>query len=355
MEKLIILKDFFTNNNVLTIISLLTIFIPCFLNKIIRKTIFKIFFRFTTNLNDKAKENLINIIDFPIKLFIIISSIYISLLIFPYTSIIIKEGNISKLYISSIILIITIVIYKLFNINSIVLDKLEEMFKYRLEKATIILFVRFLKVLIVLIGITLILETWGYNTNTLVASLGVFSAVLALAAKDYLTNVFSGLIIVIDKPFSIGDYIETVEGIGIVEDITFRTTKIRTFEKAILTIPNAKLSSNSISNYSRRDSRKVTFTIGVSYDTSIEQIERVVPRIRNMLLEKEEIDNETIICNFDGFGDSSLNIFLNFYINKSEWSEYLNVKEQINISILKIMSEEKVEIAFPTQTLYIKK
>ena len=183
---------------------------------------------------------------------------------------------------------------------------------------------------------------------------GVFSAVVGLAAKDYLTNVIGGIVIVAEKPFSIGDYIETPNCVGIVEDISFRTTKVRTFEKALLSIPNSTLSNDAISNYSRRDMRRARFNVGIAYDTPIDTIKVVVDRIREMLLENEDVDNDGLICHFDEFADSSLNIFLNFYINQGEWVEYLRVKEDINLKIMRILKEENVEIAFPSRTLYVR-
>ena len=239
------------------------------------------------------------------------------------------------------------------DVNSIILERAEGIFNFNLDKGASVLISRLMKLIVLIIGATLILQTWNYDISVVVASFGVFSAVIALAAKDYLTNVFSGLIIIADRPFSIGDYIETDFGVGIVEDISFRTTKIRSFDKAIITVPNSKLSSNPVINYSRRDSRRATFTVGISYETEINKITIVVDKIRDMLYKSKEVDNDSIICHFDSFGDSSLNIFLNFYINKSEWVEYLAEKEKINIAIMKILESEGVEIAFPSQTIYI--
>ena len=182
---------------------------------------------------------------------------------------------------------------------------------------------------------------------------GIFSAVIGLAAKDYLTNVIGGIVIVSERPFSIGDYIQTQNCEGIVEDISFRTTKVRTFDKALLSIPNSTLSNDVISNYSRRDMRRAKFSIGITYDTPIDTIKVVVDKIREMLIANEDVDNDGLICHFDEFADSSLNISLSFYINKGDLGEYLKAKEAINLDIMRILKSENVEMAFPSRTVYV--
>lgn len=323
--------------------------------KLITKIILGIILKFALRASDDFKQRIRNSLERPIRIFILFLGLYIALNIFPYTFNIINKNILIKIYITINICIFMWMGYNLCSINSFLIEKIEKVFNFTLDKGVIALLSRILKALVFIVGITLILQTWNYDISVVVTSLGVFSAVIALAAKDYLTNVFSGLIIVADKPFSIGDYIETAHGIGIVEDISFRTTKIRTFEKALVTVPNSKLASDSVTNYSRRDTRRSTFNVGISYKTPIDKVKIVVNRIREMLYKNEEVENESIICQFDTFGESSLNIFLNFYIERSEWVEYLKVKEEINLDIMRILEEEEVEIAFPSQTIYFDK
>lgn len=342
-----------SKTNINIVISVVVLIMSLVLSRFLVKLVLKIILKFPRRSRTGIKAKIVASIEKPAIFFVLVLGVFIALYIFPYTFNYIKQGIFNKIYITINICLVIWASYNLCDINSIILEKAEGIFNFNLDKGVSVLMSRLLKLIVVIIGATLILQTWNYDISVVVASFGVFSAVIALAAKDYLTNVFSGLIMITDRPFSIGDYVETEFGVGIVEDISFRTTKIRSFDKAIITVPNSKLSSNSITNYSRRDSRRASFTVGISYETKIDKIKVVVDKIRDMLYENEEVDNDTIICHFDSFGDSSLDIFLNFYINRSEWVEYLAEKEKINIAIMRILEEEGVEIAFPSQTVYL--
>ena len=341
------------NISILISVGVLLIFLVFY--KLITKIILGIVLKFALRASDDFKQRIRHSLEGPIQIFILFLGLYIALNIFPYTFDFINENILLKIYITINICIFTWMGYNLCSINSLLIEKIEKIFNFNLDKGVVSLLSRVLKALVFIMGITFILQTWNYDISVVITSLGIFSAVIALAAKDYLTNIFSGLIIVADKPFSIGDYIETAYGVGIVEDISFRTTKIRTFEKALVTVPNSKLSGDPVTNYSRRDSRRATFNVGISYETPIDKVEIVVNKIRDMLYKNKEVEDESIICQFDSFGESSLNIFLNFYIQRSEWVEYLAVKEEINLNIMRILEEEEVEIAFPSQTVYWRK
>ncbi|MBU5315265.1 mechanosensitive ion channel family protein [Clostridium bornimense] len=348
-----IIDFLFSRENINILISILILIVSLALSKFVVKLVLKIILKFPSRSRLGIKEKVVSAIEKPLIFIVLVFGVFVALYIFPFTFDYIKRNIFNKVYISINICIFVWAGQNLCDVNSIILERAEGIFNFNLDKGASVLISRLMKLIVLIIGATLILQTWNYDISVVVASFGVFSAVIALAAKDYLTNVFSGLIIIADRPFSIGDYIETDFGVGIVEDISFRTTKIRSFDKAIITVPNSKLSSNPVINYSRRDSRRATFTVGISYETEISKITIVVDKIRDMLYKSKEVDNDSIICHFDSFGDSSLNIFLNFYINKSEWVEYLAEKEKINIAIMKILESEGVEIAFPSQTIYI--
>jgi MscS family membrane protein len=160
-------------------------------------------------------------------------------------------------------------------------------------------------------------------------------------------------VIITEKPFTIGDWIKTPSVEGVVEDITFRSTKIRTFAQAVVTVPNATLSNEPIINWAKMGKRQIAFHLNLNYNTPKEKLETVVARIKKMLTEHEEIHNETILVNFDGFYESSLNIYLYFFTNTTVFADYLDVKENINFEIMDILEEEGVEFAFPTRTLIV--
>jgi len=142
---------------------------------------------------------------------------------------------------------------------------------------------------------------------------------------------------------------------GTVEDITFRSTKIRTFAQALVTVPNSSLANEPITNWSRMGKRRITFHLGVTYSTTRDKLEKCVKSIRKMLEEHPGIHKETIFVNFERFNDSSLDIFMYFFTNTTNWGEYLNVREDVNFRIMEILEQEGVSVAFPSRSIYIEK
>jgi MscS family membrane protein len=215
---------------------------------------------------------------------------------------------------------------------------------------------RFFKLIVVSIAIMSMLQVWDINVSGFVASLGLGGLAFALAAKDTAANIFGSLAIIADKAISVGEWIE-VDGVeGIVVDIGMRTTKIRSFENAIITMPNQIIANTKIINYSRRRTRRVKFRIGLTYDTTQKEMQNIISQIKEMLNNHPQISKkDPLIVNFDRFSDSSLDIFLYFFTDTSNWQEYLEIKEDINLNIIKIVKENGADFAFPTQTIYLER
>ena len=211
---------------------------------------------------------------------------------------------------------------------------------------------RVLKVVIAALALIVLLQEWDYDVNGFIAGLGLGGLAFALAAQQTLSNVFGGIVIITDKPFSIGDWILTPSVEGIVEDINFRSTRIRTFAQAVVTVPNSTLANEPITNWSRMGKRRITFTLGLTYDTPRDKIEKCIQKIRAMLQNHTDVHPETILVYFDSYGDSSLNIFLYFFTRSTVWEEYLRVKEDVNLRIMGILEEEGVSMALPSTSIY---
>ncbi len=216
--------------------------------------------------------------------------------------------------------------------------------------------IKSIKIFIIILGIVAILQEWGINVTAFIASLGLGGLALALAAKDTAANLFGGLTIIADKALKIGDWVKIGSVEGIVEDIGIRTTKIRSFEKSLLTVPNSYIANNPIENFSRRDVRRIMMNIGITYDTPKEKIIAIVKDIRQMLVEHPGISkNQALIVYFTEFGDSALNIFIYTFTNTANWEEYLKIKEDINLKIMDIVEKHGSSFAFPSQSIYIEK
>jgi len=208
--------------------------------------------------------------------------------------------------------------------------------------------------IILIIGLASILQIWGINVGALVAGLGVGGLALALASKDTAANLFGSIALLLDKSIRIGEWIK-IDGVeGIVEDIGMRTTKIRSFQKSLITLPNQVIANSPIENYSRRGIRRIKMTLGLTYNTTSEQMEKVILEIKTLLRNHKGIaQRETMLVNFTTFADSSLNILVYTFTNTSNWERYLDIKEDVNLKIMKIVEENRVGFAFPSQSLYI--
>jgi len=204
------------------------------------------------------------------------------------------------------------------------------------------------------IGLGAILQNWGINVAGLVAGLGIGGLAFALAAKDTAANLFGSIALLFDKSIRIGEWIKIGEVEGVVEDIGMRTTKIRAFGKSLIMLPNQMIANNPIQNFSRRGVRRIKMTIGLTYDTNSKQIENILTQIRNMLENHENIaQKETMLVNFSSFDDSSLGIFIYTFTNTSNWAKYMDIKEDVNLKIMKIVEENNSSFAFPSQSLYV--
>lgn len=210
-----------------------------------------------------------------------------------------------------------------------------------------------LKAVVLAIGSITVLQIWVKDIAGILTGLGLGGLAFALAAKDTAANLFGSITIMIDKPFGIGDWIKTPHVEGTVEEIGFRSTRVRTFAQALVTIPNSTMSNDPITNWSRMGKRRITFRLGVTYDTTNDQMRECVRRIREMLENHPEVHPETIFVYFERFGESSLDIFLYLFTKTTVWQKYLEVQEDINLKIMDILDELGISVAFPSRSIYI--
>lgn len=210
------------------------------------------------------------------------------------------------------------------------------------------------KILVTGIGLGAMLQVWGINVTALVASLGIGGLAFALAAKDTAANLFGSFSLLADKSIRIGEWIK-VNGVeGTVENIGMRTTKVRSFQKSLITVPNHIVANHPIENFSRRGIRRIKMHIGLTYSTNSEQIIKIMEDIKEMLKGHEGISqNDSLMVNFDTFGDSSLDIFIYTFTKTANWKKYLDIRENVNLEIMKIVEENGSSFAFPSHSIYV--
>ncbi len=219
------------------------------------------------------------------------------------------------------------------------------------------LFIRFTarltRAAIVILGSFISLSCIFHRLPTVLTGVGIGGVAIAYLGKDTLSNIFSSFLLMLDKPFVIGDWIELIGFEGIVEDISFRSTRLRTFTQGQVVIPNAEISNANLINWTRMEKRRVKFELGVDYGTSINDLNLCISRIKDILEKDEGVENNTYLVAFENFGDYALNIQIIYYSIDTSYASYLQVKERINIGILQICKDLNITIAFPTQSLYI--
>ena len=222
----------------------------------------------------------------------------------------------------------------------------------RSEEAVSNIFSTILRILIVVLCFVTVAKEWNYDISGFVASLGIGSLAVAFAAKDALANVFGSLIIILDKPFQIGEWILANGTEGIVEKVTFRSTCSRTFLNELVYIPNSLLSNTPIVNYSRREKRRISFVLGLTYNTTHDQMVTTIDKIKAYLLAQEDLHTDDIRVHFSEYADSSLNIAITCYAKTTDGITYLDIVQRINLALMKIMEETGVSCAFPSTSVY---
>ncbi|MTI95347.1 MAG: mechanosensitive ion channel family protein [Firmicutes bacterium] len=257
----------------------------------------------------------------------------------------------NTLFSTVVIIVITAGFYNLTSTSSDLFLRIGN--KYGFDRILLAFISKVLRIVFIAISATIIAQRWGFDVNGFIAGLGIGGLAFALAAQDAIANVLGGMVIIAEKPFNIGDWILTPEVEGTVEDITFRSTKVRTFAQALVTVPNKAMANQPITNWSQMGRRRITFNLGVTYSTPREKLQTVVTKIKQMLVGHKDIHPETIFVNFDAFKDSSLDIFIYCFSKTTNWGEFLKVKEDVNFRIMEILEQEGVSVAFPSRTVYL--
>ena len=199
-----------------------------------------------------------------------------------------------------------------------------------------------------ILGIIIGLDNIGFDITAMIAGLGIGGLALALAAQDSVKNIFAGIMIFLDKPFRIKDRIQVDGFDGIVEEVGLRSTRLRTLEGRIVTIPNSRFTDNSVTNVTSQPTLKVKLNLGLTYDTDENQMQKAIDILEDIVKDQEAITDD-YAAGFNGFGDFSLNILFIYYVKPD--SHWLDTQTLVNKEILRRFNKEGLEFAFPTQTI----
>ncbi len=221
------------------------------------------------------------------------------------------------------------------------------------DTAVVNLLSKITKIVLWVIAIIIILQNLGYNISTLAAGLGIGGLAIAFAIQNILGDIFASFSIYFDRPFQIGDFIIVGSDMGTVKKIGIKSTRIQTLQGEELVISNKELTEIRIHNYKKMEKRRIVFTFGVVYKTPTEKVRKIPDIVKNIINSVNLAETDRV--HFNKFGDSSLNFEVVYYLNSSDYNEYMDVQQQINLAIKQEFEKEKVEFAYPTQTVFINK
>ncbi len=212
---------------------------------------------------------------------------------------------------------------------------------------------RFLNFLLWITGTLLMLDNLGFNISTLIAGLGITGIAVALAAQALLGDLFSYFVIFFDKPFEIGDFVVFENNSGNIEKIGIKTTRVRSLSGEQLIVSNSKLTNSLVHNYKRMEKRRVVFNIGVTYQTTAEQLKAIPDIVKNIIAKNESAQFDR--GHFQSFGDSSLKFEFVYFILTPDYVVYMDVQQNINLEIYEEFDKRGIEFAYPTQTVFVNK
>ena len=217
--------------------------------------------------------------------------------------------------------------------------------------------IKSLKILIFILGAAAVLELWGIKIGPIIAGLGLFGVAVALGAQDLFKNLISGILVLVEKRFRMGDWIR-VDGIieGVVEKIGFRSTVIRKFDKSLAIIPNFQFAENAVINVSQTTNWLISWIITLQYDTTVDQLKTIRNQIEEHINKSEDFDQSIgVAVRVDKFADSSIDMYVRCFSKTNSWNEWLKVKENLALSIKQIVEINKASFAFPSQSIYVEK
>ncbi|MGB7339121.1 MAG: mechanosensitive ion channel family protein [Phototrophicaceae bacterium] len=244
-------------------------------------------------------------------------------------------------------------VYNLIDIISVSTATLQRLIGIRVEDRLLPFLRVVAKVFIVVMGLLIVVQEFGYSITGLVASFGIIGLAISLAAQDTAANILGFTTIVSDNPFQVGDYILSGSIAGTVEEVGVRTTRIRKLDQSLVTVPNSSLTNAAVTNWSRLVKRRLDFYIGLTYTTTSEQMQSLLHDLREMLKARETVDADSVIVNFVEFADSALKIRIIAYVMLADWAEFTAEQEAVNLDIMEIVEQAGLSMAFPHTSVYI--
>ena len=333
------------------IISLIIFLLFYLLRRLIARFILNRLSRIVTKTTTKIDDAVIEVLDGPLKFFPVVIGFFIAS---SYLELSKENQDFIDLLNRSLI---TIFIFWLLHQLIIPFSFVIKNFESKLSKPLVDWTLKGLKILVIVLGAVAILELWGIRVGPVIAGLGLFGVAVALGAQDLFKNLISGIMILMEKRFTVGDVIlVSGEVEGVVEQIGFRSTLVRRFDSTPVMVPNYKFAEQSVTNFTRRHHRRIRWLIGLEYRTDIDQLRNIRNEISALIKNENNFaknDNASFYVRIDSFSESSIDMLVQAFTVTNDWGEYLKIKEDLAVKIIEIVEKNKAGFAFPSQSIYM--
>ncbi len=323
-------------------------------SRFIIRTIKTITRRTASGLDDEILET----IEEPLRFVFVVIGIYAASQVAPVPDVV--NQLLDRVVRSLIAFTIFWTLYRCVEPLSFLLDKLTGLFGTDGPRDSLReFFAKLGKFVIACLGVVAVLEEWDFNVAAVLGGLGLVGMAVAFGAQNLISNLFSGIAIFLDHMFEKGDWIRTPDVEGTVEEIGFRTTKIRRFDKALVTIPNAMLGGAAVINFSRMTNRRIYWVIGLQYCSTEGQLKAVVCAINDYVRGSDDFETDpakaTTLINVDSFNDSSIDIMFYCFTKTTDWGKWMIIKEELAYRVKAIVEGNGAAFAFPSSSLYVEK
>ncbi len=335
------------------IVSLVIFLLFYLLRRLIARFILNRLSRIVSKTSNQIDDAVIEVLDGPLKFLPVVLGFFIAS---SYLDVSDNNQDFLDLLNRSLI---TIFIFWLLHQLIIPFSFVIKNFESKISKPLVDWTLKGLKILVIVLGAVAILELWGIRVGPVIAGLGLFGVAVALGAQDLFKNLISGIMILMEKRFTVGDVIlVSGEVEGVVEQIGFRSTLVRRFDSTPVMVPNYKFAEQSVTNYTRRHHRRIRWLIGLEYRTTIDQLKKIRDEINSLIEQDDNFaknQNASFYVRIDSFSDSSIDMLIQTFTVTNDWAEFLKIKETLAVKIIEIVENNEAGFAFPSQSLYVEK
>jgi len=329
-------------------IAALILTISYVLRRVVTTIVFGLIKRLSAKTESTLDDELATTLQKPVAAFIAVLGAMMAVKVLKLS----VEADHARVYVQTVAFAIVGLWLALVTLSTVV-DHLQGVAKRReLGVAAFMPWIKKALIVVVLIfGVLVAAQSLGADVKAFLAGLGIGGLAFALAAQDTLANVFGSVVVAVDQPFRVGEFVQIASHSGTVEDIGLRSTKLRTPQRTLVIIPNKTVASEAINNFSRMPQRRIEQTIGLTYGSKPDQLEALVNDIRALLQGAPEIHQEFIAVNFLNFGASSLDIQIIYYAADPDLKKAFDLRERVNLAVMRLVEKHGLSFAFPTQTI----